>query len=155
MLEQYTTSKEYMKRRLFYFHFDKNTVHDGMGIILFPSCEGCDFSKRMELIRSHIHVWAARKLPNPFENHERRLIDELDKLHDRLLLRIEDYLTKAAIDGLLPPEYGHLPDISEARSFLALKGQTISTGSNVVNLTRPERKHLLKIFLYHELSGKI
>lgn len=155
MLEQYATSKEYITRTLFYFDLDKNMIHDAMGIILFPSREGCDFLKRMELTCRHIDVWAARKLPNPFENHDRRLINELDKLHDRLLLCIEDYLTKAATDDLLPPEYGLLPDISSVRSFLALKGQTVSTGSNVVNLTSPERKHLLRNFLRHEFLRTI
>ncbi|KAK7418288.1 hypothetical protein QQX98_004073 [Neonectria punicea] len=95
MLEQYGTSKAYIKRAWIAFDLDDEMMQDGMAIILFPSWDAATSP------RGHFDLWVSQQLPNPFEKNHRGLLDELEKLHSRLLFFIEDYLTKAT--AIFPP----------------------------------------------------
>ncbi|KAM5346300.1 hypothetical protein ACJ41O_009305 [Fusarium nematophilum] len=152
MLEQYVTSKTYIMKKLLATDLDEDMMQDAMAIILFPWRNTS--SNYSSLARTHLGSWAAHKLPNPIKENDGRLIDELGKLHSRLLLFIEDYLTKAT--AIFPPrEYLCLPDLSPTRSELMFKGRPVNTRFDAGDLTEPERKRLLRAFLRYECFCKM
>ncbi|TQN66866.1 hypothetical protein CSHISOI_08592 [Colletotrichum shisoi] len=146
MREQYFTSKEHITRTLLALDLDANMVQDAMAVILCSpqyssgtyatllDCRRCRYCEAQQL---------SNLLQEPPTDRSRTLIDELDKLHERLLFFIEDYLTKAT--AVLPPrEYRCLSDFSH---------QSKTPRFDAQNLTGPERKRLLKAFLRYELGA--
>ncbi|KAF5012264.1 hypothetical protein FDECE_1645 [Fusarium decemcellulare] len=152
MLGQYVTSKAYIIRTLLSFDLDDEMVQDAMAIVLFPSLDTGNNHESLAL--DHFGSWRRKQLPNPLKTHNYRLLDELDKLHSRLLLFIEDYLTKAT--AIFPPrEYLCLPELSSVRRTLTFKDQIVRTRFDSSHLTLLERKRLLRAFLQYELRCKI
>ncbi|KAK6857775.1 hypothetical protein PG995_005474 [Apiospora arundinis] len=85
--------------------------------------------------------WVAKRLPNPLRSPFRLqdnqlIIQKLEKLHGRLLLLIEDYITKATAP--YPRE-----------------SQPVSPRFDASELTGPERSRLLKAFLRHHLISLV
>ncbi|RSL38834.1 hypothetical protein CEP51_016876, partial [Fusarium floridanum] len=124
--------------------FDEEMIQDAMGIILLPSSDTLgDYS---EVLHQHLCTWSAQQLPNPLRTGDDSLIDQLDKLQNKLLLFIEDYLTKAT--AIFPPrEYLCLPALSSSRTQLMFKDQEVSPRFDATELTDEERKRLLRAFL--------
>ncbi|RMJ08468.1 hypothetical protein CDV36_011917 [Fusarium kuroshium] len=148
ILQQYLTSKSYITRKLITMDFDEEMMQDAMGIILLPSSDTLgDYS---EVLHQHLCAWSAQQLPNPLRTGDDSLIDQLDKLQNKLLLFIEDYLTKAT--AIFPPrEYLCLPALSSSRTQLMFKDQEVSPRFDATELTDEERKRLLRAFLRYEL----
>lgn len=107
MLQQHTTSKLYIIRSSLATDLDYDMIQDAMRIILFPvwqiNVPPLESSENMS------PSWLAQQLSNQFKKRGR--IENIDKLHSRLLLFIEDYLTKATAE-YPPREYRCLPRLS-------------------------------------------
>ncbi|KAK8108983.1 hypothetical protein PG984_014784 [Apiospora sp. TS-2023a] len=158
MLEQYVTSKESIMRAQLAFDLDEEMVQDAMAIILFPS-RMYPVNHSAGLVQGHLFAsWASKRLPNPLrkpaESQNARLIRDLGRLHGRLLLFIEDYLTKAT--AVFPPrEYVCLPALSPTQTHLTFKGKQVSPILDVAHLNEGERSRLLKAFLRHHLMSLV
>ncbi|KAK6835938.1 hypothetical protein PG987_006433 [Apiospora arundinis] len=103
--------------------------------------------------------WVAKRLPNPLRSPFRLqdnqlIIQKLEKLHGRLLLFIEDYITKATAP-YPPREYTCLPTLSQTQTWLTFQGQPVSPRFDASELTGPERTRLLKAFLRHHLISLV
>ncbi|KAK7994660.1 hypothetical protein PG990_013433 [Apiospora arundinis] len=103
--------------------------------------------------------WVAKRLPNPLRSPFRLqdnqlIIQKLEKLHGRLLLLIEDYITKATAP-YPPREYTCLPALSQTQTWLTFQGQPVSPRFDASELTGPERTRLLKAFLRHHLISLV
>ncbi|UPK94945.1 hypothetical protein LCI18_005880 [Fusarium solani-melongenae] len=150
ILQQYLTSKPYIKRKLITLDFDDEMIQDAMGIILLPSSDALgDYST---ILHQHHCTWSAQHLPNPLTAGDDSLVDQLHELQTRLLLFIEDYLTKAT--ARFPPrEYLCLPDLSPNHTRLMFKDQEFSARFDATELTDDERKRLLRAFLRAAIRG--
>ncbi|KAI1123315.1 hypothetical protein F5Y10DRAFT_286310 [Nemania abortiva] len=139
--------------------FDDDMVQDAMAIILLPTQHTSGiFSDPLCL---HYMSWEAQILPNPL----RRPDDECDdtpsddlfrlyRLHSRLLLFIEDYLTKAtAVDP--SREYFCLSPLSPDSQYLRYMGHPLCPRFSAAALTSPERQRLFRAFLRYELLCKM
>ncbi|KAI1500496.1 hypothetical protein F5X99DRAFT_386202 [Biscogniauxia marginata] len=139
--------------------FDDDMVQDAMAIILFPARHTTGvFSGPL---CDHYRSWEAQTLPNPL----RRPDDECDdtpsddlarlyRLHRRLLLFIEDYLTKATATDP-SREYFCLSPLSLHSQYLTYKGHPLSPRLSAANLTGPERQRFFRAFLRYELLCKM
>ncbi|KAI3339014.1 hypothetical protein F4824DRAFT_457857 [Ustulina deusta] len=139
--------------------FDHDMVQDAMAIILFPTQHTAGvFSGPL---CHHYRSWEAQTLPNPL----RRPDDEYDdtpsdhlvrlyRLHSRLLLFIEDYLTKATATDP-SREYFGLSPLSLYSQYLTYMGHPLSPRFSAANLTGPERQRLFRAFLRYELLCKM
>ncbi|KAK1595347.1 uncharacterized protein LY79DRAFT_681685 [Colletotrichum navitas] len=149
MLRQYTASKRYIIKRLLASDFDKSMVQDAMAIILFPSE---DISHFEALARAHHRSWATKQfadpLHQPLQSQDQDFIDMIIKLYRGLMFFIEDYLTKATA-AFPPREYLCVPSGTQ----LLFKGQAVCPKFNAANLTNPERKRLLRAFLWCQLHS--
>ncbi|KAH7148234.1 hypothetical protein EDB81DRAFT_932578 [Dactylonectria macrodidyma] len=150
MLRQYITSKAHIARTALLYDLDDDMIQDAMKIILFPYWKTTIADVPVSRYRSS---WAGKQLLDPFKTHDRILIEKMDKLYSRLLLFIEDYLTKA-MAAFPPREYLCLPDISSIHGHLMFRGEAICPRFDVANLTTQERRRLLKAFLRFELICK-
>ncbi|KAH7017190.1 hypothetical protein EDB80DRAFT_873919 [Ilyonectria destructans] len=148
MLQQYITSKLYIIRSSLATDLDDDMIQDAMRIILFPV-----WTINVPPLESSDNMspsWPPQQLPNPFKIHG--LIEKIDKLHSRLLLFIEDYLTKAT--AKYPPrECRCLPRLSSNQ--LVFKDQTVCLRFDAVALTTQERRRILRAFLRYELICKL
>ncbi|KAJ0161593.1 hypothetical protein CTA2_5966 [Colletotrichum tanaceti] len=155
MREQYLTSRAHITRTLLALDLDAEMVRDAMAVILCsPQYSSGGYATFLD--RRRCRYCEAQQLSNlllePLTDRNRTLIDELDKLHGRLLFFIEDYLTKAT--AVFPPrEYRCLSVFSPRQTQLTFKGQPISARFDAENLTGPERKRLLRAFLRYELGS--
>lgn len=150
MLQQYIASKLYIIRSSLVTDLDDDMIQDAMRIILFPvwKINVLPLDSSDDISPS----WPAQQLPNPFKIQDYGLIEKIDKLHSRLLLFIEDYLTKAT--ATYPPrEYLCLPHLSSNQ--LVFKDQTVCLRFDAVVLTTQERRRILKAFLRYELICKL
>ncbi|KAJ2989201.1 hypothetical protein NUW58_g3591 [Xylaria curta] len=139
--------------------FDDDMVQDAMAIILFPTRKTYEvFSVS---IRDHYRSWEAQTLPNPLRRSDGECdytpsddLVRLYRLHSRLLLFIEDYLTKAiAIDP--SRDYCGLSPFSLGSQYLTYMGHPLSARFGAANLTGPERQRLFRAFLRYELLCKM
>ncbi|KAH7309797.1 hypothetical protein B0I35DRAFT_453419 [Stachybotrys elegans] len=137
MLQQYCASRLYIKRRIMARDMDDEMVQDAVAILQFPSWEFSD--AYLSTAHDHMALWANQQLPNPLKNHDKVLLGELDQLHSRLMLFIEDYLTKATA-----PNQDHL----------WFKGEKICSRFDESDLTNRERRRILRAFLRYELICK-
>ncbi|KAH7007513.1 hypothetical protein EDB80DRAFT_842930, partial [Ilyonectria destructans] len=151
MLQQYITSKVYITKTSLAFDLDDEMIQDATRIIQFPSWKTTIVSSKIP--SSYRLLWTAEQLPNPFKTEDHGLITQIDKLHSRLLLFIEDYLTKAT--AIFPPrQYLCLPDLSSTQGHLMFKNETVCPRFDAAHLTNQERRRLLRAFLRHELICK-
>lgn len=152
MLHQYLMSKAYIARMLVALDFDDDMIEHAMGIILLPSPDNRGHYSK--ILRRHYVRWLENRLPNPLKTRDGSLIDEVHRLQARLLLFIEDYLTKAT--AIFPPrEYVCLPDLSPKGTHLMFKDKAVSPRFNATQLTDAERKRLLTAFLRYEMMCAI
>ncbi|KAI1276065.1 hypothetical protein F5Y07DRAFT_408661 [Xylaria sp. FL0933] len=140
-------------------NFDDDMVQDAMAIILFPTRYTVGIFSG--LLRDHYRAWEAQTLPNPLRILHVECNDApsdhlvgLYTLHSRLLLFIEDYLTKATATDP-SREYLGLSPLSPYSQYLTYMGHPLSPRFNAANLTGPERKRLLRAFLRYELLCKM
>ncbi|KPM35937.1 hypothetical protein AK830_g10645 [Neonectria ditissima] len=152
MLNQYIASKFHIIKKSLASDFDEEMLHDATRIIQFSSWSTTIVSSRV--LGTSFRSWTAQELPNPFKGKDHGLIGEIDKPHSRLLLFIEDYLTKAT--AVFPPrEYLCLPDLSSTQGHLMFKNKMVSPRFNAVHLMNQERRRLFRAFLRHELICKV
>ncbi|KFA76489.1 hypothetical protein S40288_01558 [Stachybotrys chartarum IBT 40288] len=157
MLQQYVTHKSYITQAILGSDLDGDMVQDAMCILLFPrgdpNAPGLSCPAHDVLVERHLVAWAAQRLPNPLQTpNNSKLLYQLERLHSRLILFIEDYLTKAT--AVFPPRaYLCLPDRS-VQSHLAFKGRRIATRCDATLLTSEERIRFLRAFLLFELMCK-
>jgi hypothetical protein len=152
MLHQYLMSKVYIARMLVALDFDDDMIQDAMAIILLPPPDKRGHYSK--ILRRHYARWLENRLPNPLKTRHGSLIDEVHRLQARLLLFIEDYLTKAT--AIFPPrEYVCLPDLSPKGTHLMFKDEAVSSRFNATQLTDAERKRLLTAFLRYEMMCAI
>lgn len=149
MLDQYVTSKGFIVRRMLRSDLDDEMIQDAVGIITFPAHNpSCNY-----LASHHFVNWKKQQLPNPLRQENHGLREELERLYARLLLFIEDYLTKAT--AIYPPrQLLCLPDLS-LHGRQIFRDQEISLRFDAADLNCSERKRLFRAFLRHEIMCKI
>ncbi|KAJ4112476.1 hypothetical protein NW768_011640 [Fusarium equiseti] len=159
MLQQYCVRRKYIIRRVLAAEFNDQMIQDAMAVILFPSLQHSGREPldrlRSEPIDSHILAWARSQLPNPLKDKNDHLLDQLNKLHSRILFLAEDYITKAT--ATIPTwAFVFLPDIrqSSAEGCLMFKGVKVAARFNFGNLTFLERRRFVQAFLTYELLCK-
>ena len=159
MLQQYCVHKKCITRQVLAAEFDDQMIQDAMAVILFPPLQHSSHEPegrlRSEPIDLHISAWERSQLPDPLKDKDDHLLDQLNKLHSRILFLAEDYITKATSTI---PSWAHvfLPDIrqSSAEGCLIFKGAKIPARFNFANLTSLERKRFVRAFLKYELLCK-
>ncbi|KAM0473985.1 hypothetical protein ACHAP7_008001 [Fusarium lateritium] len=160
MLQEYLANKSYIVRQIMAAEFDELMVQDAMAIILLPSPQGagCRRLRKRESrpIWKHMLAWSKSQLPDPIKDRNDDLLSQLNKLHNLIVLLVEDYITKATA-SFPPREYLCLPQIQSpsAEGHLMFKGVKVTPRFNSANLTSLERKRFLKAFLVYELLCKI
>ncbi|KAI0535277.1 hypothetical protein GGR58DRAFT_529675 [Xylaria digitata] len=130
-----------------------------MAIILFPTRHTAGvFSGSLY---HHCRSWEAQTLPNPLRRPDDECNDTpsddlvwLYRLHSRLLLFIEDYLTKATATDP-SREYFGLSPLPLHSQYLTYMGHPLSPRFSAANLTNPERQRLFRAFLRYELLCKV
>ncbi|WXC57082.1 hypothetical protein SNK03_003006 [Fusarium graminearum] len=152
MLQQYLAFKKHIIRKV--IGFDQDEMQDAMAIILFPG-KRIRTKRQAAPVRVLLRNWSNRQLPDPIENKDDRLISRLNKLHKRIMLLVEDYITKAT--AFFPPrEYLCLPQgRHSSEGHLMFKGVKVAPRFNSTNLATFERKRFVKAFLMHELVCKM
>lgn len=135
--------------------FDDAMVQDAMAIILFPTqhTDGV-FTSRLV---NHYRTLEAQILPNPLGGSDDEHSDtpsynlvQLYRLHGRLLLFIEDYLTKATATDP-SREYSGLSPLSLHSRYLTYRGHLLCPRFSAADLTDAERQRLFRAFLRYEL----
>ncbi|KAF5020537.1 hypothetical protein F66182_7436 [Fusarium sp. NRRL 66182] len=159
MLQQYLAHKGYITRQVIAAEFDDEMIQDAMAIILLPSPRGSRKRTRRKRhsqpMRKHIRAWSKSQLPDPLKDKNEHLLSQLNKLHNQILLFVEDYITKATA-SFPPREYLCLPQIKGplTEGHLLFKGVKVTARFNSANLTSLERKRFVKAFLVYELLCK-
>ncbi|KAF5601067.1 hypothetical protein FPCIR_2401 [Fusarium pseudocircinatum] len=156
LLQQYLAHKKSILRQVLAAEFDAEMIQYAMAILLFPNRRTCaDKHQRKRLGRAHLRAWSKSQLPDPFEDDDDHLVGQLNKLHDQILLLVEDYVTKATAP-FPPQEYLCLPKIQplSTEGHLVFKGLKITPRFRSTNLTSSERKRFVKAFLVFDLLCK-
>ncbi|EXL70494.1 hypothetical protein FOPG_13678 [Fusarium oxysporum f. sp. conglutinans race 2 54008] len=159
MLLQYLSHKKSILRQVLAAEFDAEMIQDAMAILSFPSHRGSGDSPRhkhlSELIRAHLRAWSNSQLPDPLKGKDDHMVGQLNKLHGRILLFVEDYITKATA-SFPPQEYLCLPQIQppSTEGYLMFKGLKVTPRFSSANLTSSERKRFVKAFLVYDLLCK-
>ncbi|PCD20891.1 hypothetical protein FGRA07_05043 [Fusarium graminearum] len=157
LLEQYCASKMYIIKKI--IDYDEGMMQDAMAIILFPRVsspgQGLIYERPATAVRVHLRKWSKSQLPDPLKKNDHPLAGKLISLHGRIMIYLEDYVTKAT--AYFPPrEYLCLPDIQEpwAEAYSKFRGSKVTPRFNSANLTTLERKRLLKAFLRYYLTSE-
>ncbi|KAF5242896.1 hypothetical protein FANTH_8481 [Fusarium anthophilum] len=156
LLQQYLAHKKSILRQVLAAEFDAEMIQYAMAILLFPNRRTCaDKHQRKQLGRAHLRAWSESQLPDPFKVDDDHLVGQLNKLHDQILLLVEDYVTKATA-SFPPQEYLCLPEIQppSTEGHLVFKGLKVTPRFSSANLTSSERKRFVKAFLVFELLCK-
>ncbi|KAF4499805.1 hypothetical protein FAGAP_4009 [Fusarium agapanthi] len=156
LLQQYLAHKKSILRQVLAAEFDAEMIQYAMAILLFPNRRACaDKHQRKQLGRVHMWAWSKSQLPDPFKGNNDHLVGQLNKLHDQILLLVEDYVTKATA-SFPPQEYLCLPGIQPPSTggHLMYKGLKVTPRFNSANLTSSERKRFVRAFLVFELLCK-
>ncbi|CVK96388.1 uncharacterized protein FPRN_12341 [Fusarium proliferatum] len=156
MLQQYVAHKKSILRQVLAAEFDPEMRQDAMAILLFPSRRSSgDKHQHKHLCRAHMLAWSKSQLPDPFRGNDDHLVGQLNKLHDQILLFVEDYVTKATA-SLPPQEYLCLPEIQRpsTEGHLLFKGLKVTPRFSSSNLTSSERRRFVKAFLVFDLLCK-
>jgi hypothetical protein len=156
LLQQYLARKKSILRQVLAAEFDAEMIQDAMAILLFPNRRACaDKHQRKKLRRAHLRAWSKSRLPDPFKSNDDHLAGRLNKLHDQILLLVEDYVTKATA-SFPPQEYLCLPEIQppSTEGHLVFKDLKVTPRFSSANLTSSERKRFVKAFLRFDLLCK-
>ncbi|KAF4986699.1 hypothetical protein FDECE_15812 [Fusarium decemcellulare] len=124
---------------------DKDLLQDALGILHFPSSGNAS-------IRRHIAEWIAKTIPDPFaqQPHDEDTISKLHRIFSRIIIFVEDYVSKAT-DPFPPRAYLALPPIVSGGDRL-FKGQAVGIKLVPFNdLTTQERRRLAGAFLKYEM----
>ncbi|OBS23268.1 hypothetical protein FPOA_03820 [Fusarium poae] len=157
MLRQYLGNKMQVIRDI--IQYDQDMMQDAMGILLFPRImspeKGLLYDRPVTVIRSHLRKWSKSQFPDPLKKHDDRLASQLCKLHSRIMLLTEDYITKAT--AFFPPrEYLCLPQVQDlSKRHLLFKGARVTPLFDSADLTSLERTRFVKAFLMYYLTAKI
>ncbi|KAI0969595.1 hypothetical protein F4678DRAFT_463383 [Xylaria arbuscula] len=152
MLRLYIAHKKYLDRKLLVteIDLDDDMVQDAMAIILFPRTHVLDHPSAYHYpYLDHWRSWAYRRFQNPLKQETRtnemaqNLVKEIDKLYHKMLMFIEDYLTKAT-SACPSREYLCLP---HPGGHLTFKDRTVCTRFYVAQCHDTERRRLMRAFL--------
>ncbi|KAI1193631.1 hypothetical protein F5X97DRAFT_313566 [Nemania serpens] len=157
MLGQYTAYKEYIDWNLLVTEakLDDDMVQDAIAIILFPPRNNAGLIESAPQ-RHHFLKWSNRRFPNPLKKRplmnrkDKSLVKKIAKLYYRLLVFIEDYLTKATA-ACPSREYLCLPHLSGQLTF---KDRPVCTRIDMTQCNSTERGRLLRAFLKYEAISK-
>ncbi|KAI1180959.1 hypothetical protein F4777DRAFT_527642 [Nemania sp. FL0916] len=157
MLAQYLVYKEYIDWNLLVTeaNLDDDMVQDAMAIILFPPRNNAGLVESIPQ-RDHFFEWSNKRFPNPLTNKppingkDKSLVQKIVKLYYRLLVFIEDYITKATA-ACPSREYLCLPHPSGQLTF---KDRPVCTIIDVTQCNSSERRRLLRAFLKYEAISK-
>ncbi|KAF5000603.1 hypothetical protein FGRMN_1635 [Fusarium graminum] len=142
----------YMKRDF------ADDMQDALAIVWFPSLEVSSFADiefLMQQVPTIMHYWAERTIPSPYTGIGRACqatIDRLTSLYRRILLYIQDYMTKAT-SYFLPRAYSSLPNLDLGKTDFR-DGQ-LNGGFDLGRLSTSGRKRLFWAFLRYELMSRI
>ncbi|KAM0227475.1 hypothetical protein ACHAPO_011538 [Fusarium lateritium] len=156
MLRQWLVNNMQIIRKI--INYDNNMMQDAMGVILFPqvisSEGGLLYDRPATVIRTHVRKWSKSQLPDLLMKNDDSLARQLCKLHRRIILLTEDYITKAT--AYFPPrEYLCLPQMQGLPGeHLLFKGAKVTPRFDSANLTPLERKRFVKAFLMYHLMAK-
>ncbi|KAI0117752.1 hypothetical protein GGR51DRAFT_266285 [Nemania sp. FL0031] len=156
MLGQYMAYKEHIDwNTVTEANLDDDMVQDAMAIILFPPRNNAGLVESVPQ-RHHFSEWSNRRFPNPLKKRplmnekDKSLVKKIAKLYHRLLVFIEDYLTKATA-ACPSREYLCLPHPSGQLTF---KGRPVCTTIDITQCNSTEQRRLLKAFLKYEAISK-
>ncbi|KAJ4138748.1 hypothetical protein NW768_002620 [Fusarium equiseti] len=158
MLQQYLANKIRILRSALAAEFNREMIQDAMAIILCPKHRGSGLHRLEGLAAKHmvrfIRAWSEYRLPNPLEEDKDYgyLLDRINKLHNQLLLLIEDFITKGTASHP-PREYSCLPQRRTNERHLMFRGHKIARRFDSAYLSAAERKRFLRTFLVHELCS--
>ncbi|KAI1120676.1 hypothetical protein F5Y10DRAFT_289449 [Nemania abortiva] len=155
MLYLYMENKQYVDRKMLVTEadLDDDMVQDAVAIILFPPRISAGHSV------THYNHWASwynRGFPNPLRKKtpmnekDKGLVKEIDKLYHKMLVFVEDYLTKATA-ACPSREYLCLPHPGGQLTF---KDRPVCTRLDVTQCNDTERRRFLRAFLRYELVCK-
>ncbi|KAI6753599.1 hypothetical protein HG531_005768 [Fusarium graminearum] len=158
MLTHYCASKMYIIKKI--IDYDEDMMQDAMAIVLFPRVsspsQGLIYERPATAVHVHLRKWSKSQLPDPLKKYDNRLAGKLISLHSRIMMYLEDYVTKAT--AYFPPrEYLCLPDIKEpwAEAYSTFRGAKVTRRFDSANLTTLERRRLLKAFLMYYLTSEV
>jgi hypothetical protein len=160
MLQEYLAHKKHIIRQVIAAEFDEQMIQDAMAIILLPiprTKHWDELSKRQsQPLCEHILAWWKSQLPDPIKEGNDDLLSQLNKLHNQLLVLVEDYITKATA-SFPPREYLCLTHVQQplTEGHLMFRGVKVAPRFNSADLTSLERKRFVKAFLLYELFCKI
>ncbi|KAI1263927.1 hypothetical protein F5Y18DRAFT_91404 [Xylariaceae sp. FL1019] len=151
MIRAYVSSKAYIVRKRLAIELDDDMVQDAMAVILFPKRALRGFPPPS--LYHHYWLWESKKLINPLKPGFHDLCDTLDRFCNRMLIFVEDYLTKAL--AVCPSrEYKCLSDMS-LHSQLKFRDRVICPRIDAADLNAAERRRLLQAFFRYELLCKM
>ncbi|KAF4958522.1 hypothetical protein FGADI_2322 [Fusarium gaditjirri] len=147
LFRPYLSVKTRIMRSLVAVDLDDEFTQHAVAIVQFPA--------RNRLARNHLADWHNRQLPNPLQGQYPEIFERVNKLHSRILLFIQDYITKAT-SRFPPRDYLCLPQIRAptGTGHSVFRGRKVTTMFRTDLLTDSERKRLLKAFLIYELNCK-
>lgn len=138
---QCSVSEKHLLWGLLVTDLDDYMVQDAVAIMLFPTQQRTGIFSNA--LRDHYRLWETCNLPNPLKSRDNTFSDQgqtmLSNLFNRLLIFIEDYLTKATAKNAAV-EYSCLPDLSAHSRRQSCLGYSISTRFNAANLSSSEKK---------------
>ncbi|KAI0199507.1 hypothetical protein F4808DRAFT_432672 [Astrocystis sublimbata] len=153
MLRQYVPHKEYIYRKQFDIstEFDNEMLNDAVAIIRFPSqhigLEEHDPLRSEEIDELEL-TWSEGFFVRPAK--EGKTHDELIRLYHKLVVFVEDYLTKATA-AWPAKEYWCLP---HPGGQLMFKDRAICARFDLAQCNSAERRRLFKAFLKFELISR-
>ncbi|KAI1169939.1 hypothetical protein F4777DRAFT_595796 [Nemania sp. FL0916] len=159
MLKQYVAYKKCIERKLFNVdaEFDNDMLNDAIAIIRFPDLE---IDHASSTLSDHENLWSEGLLATtwkkeksektPISDTATRIQNEINRLYYRLVVLIEDYLTKATA-ACSPREYWCLP---HSGGQLTFKDRAVCVRLDLTQCRSAERRRLLKAFLKYEVISK-
>lgn len=138
--------------------FDDEMMQDALAIVQFPRI-GFSGLEDMEQWKSEVpilmHNWARQTIHDPIlkaEQDSQYLIYSIHKLHQRMLMYVQDYINKATSRSVLRA-YSRLPSLAPGEN--STNGQGLQRDFNLGKLGKSGRRRLFWAFLRYELMSKI
>jgi hypothetical protein len=137
---------------------DVEMMQDALAILQFPKI-GISVPADMKQWKYEVPIlmnnWARKTIHDPIlepgENSQ-DLVHKIHKLHQRMLIYIQDYIRKATSRSL-PQAYSSLPTISQGEA--STSGQRLEEDFDLGKLGNSGRNRLFWAFLRYELMSKI
>ncbi|KAM0195273.1 hypothetical protein ACHAPI_006578 [Fusarium lateritium] len=138
--------------------FDTEMMQDALAILLFPEIDSSgqiNIKHWEDEVPNLINAWARKRIPDPTHRpgeSSQKLIQKIYELHQRMLMYIQDYITKATSD-FLQRAYSWVPTLAQDGTFII--SHPLEGVFDLRKLGESGRKRLFWAFLRYELMSKI